>query len=223
MQTVMGAERTDRSPETLRQHLRGATAAAHDRLDQAMRPPEDWRSNGAYARFLSSQFQARIAVEEWLSDHAPADLTPPEQTSALADDLRALGAEMPTQRFEFSLEDQGSATMLGAAWVLAGSSLGNRAMHRDMRRALPEVEQWPDAFLSSTEMTKFWHGLRSRIEAPASPEEQDTAVRAAMQVFDHFLHVAQSTQAQSTQAQSTGAQSTGAQSTRPQSGAEIPQ
>ena len=193
MKTLMGSDRIGGTPQTLRQHLRGATAALHDRLDEAMRPPEDWRSNGAYARFLSSQYQARVPVEEWLANHAPAELKPPEQSPLLADDLRALGAGTPARRFDFSLEDQGPATMLGAAWVLAGSSLGNRAMLQDMRRTLPEAEQWPAAFLGGTAMTQFWQGLRPRIETPASPQEQDLAVRAAMQVFDHFLHVARNT------------------------------
>ncbi|UAB78798.1 biliverdin-producing heme oxygenase [Erythrobacter sp. SCSIO 43205] len=180
----------ERRRQTLRLHLRGATAALHDRLDTAMRPPEDWRARGEYVRFLTTQYEARVPIEKWLFENAPEELTPPEQSPLLAHDIAALGAQLPARRVEFALKDKGDASMLGAAWVLAGSSLGNRAMLHDMRRVLPDQNQWPAAFLSSTAMTEFWQGLRPALEAPASVHDEELAEQAARQIFDHFLAVA---------------------------------
>ncbi len=193
METLMRVDRIGRTDQTLRQHLREATAAMHDRLDAAMQPPSNWRSGPQYAHFLSSQYQARIAVETWLAMHAPAQLKPPEQSPLLAHDLGRLGEAIPPSRFQFALKYEGIATVIGAAWVLAGSSLGNRAMLHDMRRTLPDDAMWPAAFLGGTQMTQFWQNLRPLIEAPAPPDEQEIAVRAATQAFEHFLTVAETT------------------------------
>ena len=194
MNPTLAPDRSEeRLPQTLRLQLREATAALHDRLDTAMRPPEDWRSRGDYIRFLTAQYEARVPIEQWFGKVAPADLTPPEQSPLLAQDLTALGADIPVQRFEFALGDESTPGVIGAAWVLAGSSLGNRAMLHDMRRALPDNDRWPAAFLSDTAMTEFWQALRPRIEKPAAPGDEEIAVRAAARVFDHFLIVAQMT------------------------------
>ena len=194
MKTIMAPDRSNvRMPQSLRLRLREATAAQHDRLDTAMRPPEDWRSRGDYIRFLTAQYEARVPIEEWFGKVAPATLTPPEQSPLLAQDLEALGAEIPVQRFEFALAGQDTPGFIGAAWVLAGSSLGNRAMLHDMRRALPENDRWPAAFLGDTAMTEFWQALRPRIEEPCEFQDEEIAAHAAACVFDHFLTVARMT------------------------------
>lgn len=177
----------------LRSHLRSATSGLHDKLDASMRPASDWRSRSDYARFLTVQYQARLPIEAWLAMFAPADLKPPEQTPLLARDLAALGAAIPGGEDRFAIDWQGTATALGVAWVLAGSSLGNRSMLHDMQRALshdpdrPHGVDWPREFLSSTAMTQFWKGLKGPLEEPALPQRRDPAGQAARDVFAHFL------------------------------------
>lgn len=200
----MGVDSAETPPEatvrvtgqTLRQCLRKTTAPLHDRLDAAMRPPADWLVRAQYGQFLSAQYQARLAVEQWLSVSAPEDLKPPEQTPLLARDLAELGETLPAASFAFALENEGPPSVIGAAWVLAGSSLGNRAMLRDMQRALPDDAHWPAAFLSGDAMTRFWQALRARIETPASPQEVEIAVHAAAHVFEHFLTIAENARPQ---------------------------
>ena len=186
----MGSRRRDTNAVTLREQLRSATAHSHDMLDTSMRPASDWRSREDYAWFLSTQYTARASVELWLSMFAPADLKPPEQTPLLAHDLGQLREPIPTTQPRFDMSFQGDATAIGAAWVLAGSSLGNRAILHDMERALPREARWPQQFLSSRAMTAFWKELRSRVEIPVSRNEADEAGRAARCVFEHFLSVA---------------------------------
>ena len=186
----MGPDRADYEAQTLREHLREATSHSHDLLDASMRPASDWRSPGDYARFLTAQLTARISVEAWLSQHAPEELDPPQQTRLLRSDLKGLGEAVAAADHEFELDYRGEATAVGVAWVLAGSSLGNRAMLGDMKRVLPKSTVWPHEFLSSRAMTHFWKGLRARVEAPANLVEAREASRAATAVFDHFLSVA---------------------------------
>ncbi|MEM1052529.1 MAG: biliverdin-producing heme oxygenase [Pseudomonadota bacterium] len=187
----MASDRRDKEAKTLRQHLRGATASAHDTLDTSMRPASDWSSRDDYARFLSTQYAARGAVEHWLSVNAPKDLFPPEQTPLLERDLAALGSVIEEKPGKLALTYEGEATAIGVAWVLAGSSLGNRAMLHEMQRTLPEGTQWPHEFLSSRAMTEFWKALRARVEVPVSEEEAGEATRAATCVFEHFLKFSQ--------------------------------
>lgn len=181
--------------DDLRLHLRAATMAAHDLLDAAMQAASGWRNLGDYARFLSLQHAARVPVERWLERHAPRDLRPPVQTGLIARDLAALGISVPAAAARFELSESGPGEAIGAAWVLAGSALGNRSILAQMRRASDACGAgggaWPAAFLADDAMLAFWQELRTRIEQPASNLEAHAATRAASAVFAHFtMHAA---------------------------------
>lgn len=190
--------------DNLRHTLRGATANAHDLLDGTMRAASGWTNREDYARFLSLQFAARVPVEQWLADNAPDDLNPPPQAPLIAQDLAELGSPIPEPEalFEFSptategpaLSSAKRAEALGAAWVLAGSSLGNRAILAEVKRTAKQAQQsdWPSRFLGDSGMLTFWKKLRAELEDRADMEEVDLATRAATAVFDHFIKHAQS-------------------------------
>ncbi len=186
--------------DTLRAHLRAATMTAHDLLDHAMQEASGWQTRTDYARFLSLQHAARAPLEAWLADNAPEGLDPPVQTPLLARDLAALGAGLPPPSPPLDpLQTPASPASagvfhvkhwpLGAAWVLAGSALGNKAIARQVARIGGGT--WPVAFLEDGAMMAFWQDLRSRIERPAQPAEAEGATRAAEAVFAHFLSVAE--------------------------------
>lgn len=186
--------------ESLRGHLRAATMVAHDLLDHAMQAASGWQNRSDYARFLSLQHAARAPLEAWLADHASADLNPPLQTPLLARDLTALGEGLPPSSPRFGPlytpasppfgDDSGE--VLGTAWVLAGSALGNKAIARQVARI--GGGEWPVAFLGDERMMTFWQGLRARIEQPATALEAAGATRGAEAVFAHFLAVADGSQ-----------------------------
>ncbi|MEM1196162.1 MAG: biliverdin-producing heme oxygenase [Pseudomonadota bacterium] len=188
--------------DNLRHTLRGATASAHDLLDGTMRAASGWSNREDYARFLSLQFAARVPVEGWLARNAPDELNPPPQAPLIAQDLADLGSPVPAQEalFEFSTgADPAQSTAkraeaLGAAWVLAGSSLGNRAILAEVKRTAKQAQQsdWPSRFLGDTGMLAFWKKLRNELEDRADMEEVELATRAATAVFDHFIKHAQS-------------------------------
>jgi heme oxygenase len=183
------AEAGRRAGDDLRSHLRAATMAAHDLLDAAMQAASGWQSRADYARFLALQHAARAPLEDWLAAHAPEDLQPPRQTALIARDLAALGQAVPPPASPFALAARARGDMLGAAWVLAGSALGNRSIARQVERIGGGV--WPVAFLGDGALLDFWQALRGRIEQRADPCEAAGAARAAAAVFAHFLAVAE--------------------------------
>ncbi|WP_156894004.1 hypothetical protein [Erythrobacter cryptus] len=179
----------------LRGHLRGTTMAAHGLLDAAMQAAAGWHSRADYARFLALQHAARAPVEAWLAAHAPAPLHPPPQTPLIAADLAALGAASappPAPAPRIAALGRGAGAVLGVAWVLAGSALGNRAIARAVTRI--GAGAWPVAFLGDRAMLAFWQALRARIERPCGPREAEGAAAAAEAVFAHFLDVARAGQ-----------------------------
>lgn len=179
--------------EDLRSHLRAATMAAHDLLDHAMQAASGWQNREDYARFLELQHAARAPLEDWLDAHAPAALNPPHQTPLIARDLAALGRPAPAPAPLFTMGRTGTGHALGAAWVLAGSALGNRSIAKQVRRIGDGA--WPMAFLGDETMLGFWQALRARIEQHARPDEAEGATDAATAVFAHFLATAQDAEA----------------------------
>ncbi len=178
--------------EDLRSHLRAATMAAHDLLDHAMQAASGWRTREDYARFLELQHAARAPLEDWLDAHAPEALCPPRQTRLIAQDLAQLGKPVPAPAPLFTLGRTGIGHALGAAWVLAGSALGNRSIAKQVHRIGGGT--WPMAFLDDGAMLGFWQALRARIEQQAGAREAAGATSAATAVFAHFLAVAENAQ-----------------------------
>ena len=187
--------------ENLRQTLRGAPASAHDLLDGTMREAAGWTTRDDYTRFLSLQYAARLPVEAWLEANAPNDLRPPAQSALIAKDLGELDEDLPETAAQFAIPTQPNASessdrarALGAAWVLAGSSLGNRSILGEVRRTAQDngATDWPTAFLGDPGMLEFWKGLRKQIEVGAETETVELASQAADAVFQHFIDHAQS-------------------------------
>lgn len=190
----MAGQADQPAPEgDLRSHLRAATMAAHDLLDHAMQTASGWRTREDYARFLELQHAARAPLEDWLDAHAPASLNPPHQTALIAQDLAELGRPAPPPAALFTLGRTGTGHALGAAWVLAGSALGNRSIAKQVSRI--GGGDWPMAFLGDDAMLGFWQALRSQIEQQADTAEAEGATDAATAVFAHFLAVAQEAEA----------------------------
>jgi heme oxygenase len=125
-------DRAQQPDESLRTHLRAATMAAHDLLDHAMQAASGWQTCEDYARFLALQYAARLPLEAWLAEHAPADLAPPLQTPLLARDLATLGADLPPHGPAFTDAAPRPGQALGTVWVLAGSALGNKAIAKQV-------------------------------------------------------------------------------------------
>lgn len=166
----------------LRAALRAATHEHHQKLDDLL-GRLDLADRHDYTRFLDIQLSARRGVEQWLYLHAPAHWLPPSQVSLLRRDLDWLGDESrnaPAPSFTLPTSDRHA--WIGAAWVLAGSSLGNKMMERALADRAPA--NWPMAFLQDKTMPQYFKALRPLLEDSA-PNPQ--ALDIARAVFVHFL------------------------------------
>lgn len=156
-----------------------------------MRSASGWASRADYIRFLELQYGARKPVEDWLAARAPAHFLPPAQTPLIARDLTAMQVPVcdKAPRAPFEPPVPSDASVLGAAWVLAGSSLGNRTILKELKRMnASQGEFWPSAFLADPAMLAFWQRLRTRIERPVREAEANAARIAAERVFAHFIN-----------------------------------
>lgn len=169
------------SAPALRARLRAATQDQHALLDSTL-GRLDLADRGDYARFLRVQIDARLGVEQWLFRHCPAEWLPPSQVTLLRRDLEWLGATFEDGRAP-ALTTPGfsSQAWIGAAWVLAGSSLGNKMMERDLAARAPS--NWPMAFLRDRSMPQYFKAILPMLDGTQPNLPAEWAARA---VFAHF-------------------------------------
>ena len=167
--------------EKLRNELRVATAEAHDRLDRAVgRWPLG--SQADYTAFLSAQYVARRAAEKAFERQNPTALpAPPCQSVLLAADLSDLSSAAPPAGESVVFADSFEA--LGGAWVVAGSSLGNRSMLTARRKA---ASPGPDRFLSDQTMALYFGDVLKVMERDHPAGATQAAIRGALACFDVF-------------------------------------
>ena len=177
------AERCGIAPG-LRAQLRAATQKEHQSLDDRL-GSLDLADRRDYACFLDVQLRARLGVEQWLFQHCPYEWLPPSQISLLRRDLEWLGhASDEASAPAFVAPAVTPDAWLGAAWVLAGSSLGNKMMERELApRVAPS---WPMAFVRDEAMPRYFKALRPMLEKVTSNPPAEWAAHA---VFGHFLAI----------------------------------
>ena len=163
----------------LRNVLKDGTRGLHDELDASLgHAALDARS---YTAFLSIQYAARAPIERWASTALSADLLPPATADLIAADLEELRVPLP---FETDFTWPGGADPIGFAWALGGSSMGNRAMLVQRRKA---GFAGADRFLSDPATALYFRALLPRLAAPVSAQMAGAAVLAAEAVFTTFL------------------------------------
>jgi heme oxygenase len=174
---VAGLRQAD--PSSLRHVLKQRTRRLHDELDGALGhavcDPE------GYIGFLATQYAARAPIERWAAQTLPGELRPPTTAPLIAADLTELAASLPD---EIDFAFPAGAAPIGLAWALGGSSMGNRAMLVQRRKAgFTSAER----FLGDPAGAAFFRRLLPRLSMPASPAQADAAVAAAETVFRTFL------------------------------------
>ena len=118
------------SDRSLREYLKSTTRARHDLLDAAWQDAS-FADAATYASFLTAQLAARLPIERWAEKHAPEALRPPQVTTSLIQDLILLGVPYSLRPAPLSMP--ADAAPIGAAWAIAGSHMGNRAILARMR------------------------------------------------------------------------------------------
>lgn len=155
-------------------HLRDLTRAAHRRTDAAF-SALDLAQRDDYAVFLKSHFLAYRAMMPAFEAGLPADQRPPAMADLLAEDLRALGVEVPEAAIPAF---EGNA--LGAAYVVAGSHFGQRVLSGQHGRSEDPVVRSARRYLASPALKAYWPVLRDAIERPTdAPDDSDRLDRLA--------------------------------------------
>ncbi len=170
------------APATLRQMLRHATDASHQRLhlDPAMR--DLFAGNldvAAYARLLRRSLALHEPIERALERHDSSPLfawrlawPPPRRAALLRADLVALGQAatapaLPVPRFDTA------AAALGCAWVVEGSALGARLIWRRLQDQ-PHLAAASGFFAADPDQPRRWAACCDALESGAA----DAAFRA---------------------------------------------
>ncbi|XUU61131.1 biliverdin-producing heme oxygenase [Erythrobacter sp. HA6-11] len=150
-----------------------------------------WTSAAGYTQFLQVQLAARAPIEHWFAEDCPEELQPPRQTHLIKQDLNAMKAAMAPSIGTFDLPQ--GADPLGAVWALAGSSLGNAMIQRQVASSIA-CAHLPQSFLSDQSMHRFWKDLLPLLNATYSNEKAQAACQGANAVFAHFLRAAETSQ-----------------------------
>lgn len=143
-----------------------------------------WDDASSYAEFLKIQFAARQPIETWIAAQNDA-AAPPQQCDLIVTDLTELGGESAISDREFVLPHD--ADRLGVYWALAGSSLGNRSIFKELERN--GLDYLSSTFLTDVAMQAYWLQLRPQIELPASVALAEAMAKGAEAVFQHFRAV----------------------------------
>lgn len=165
--------------------LKAATDEVHRELDDRL-SRLDLAREADYRRFLHIHARAVPPVEGALAQSGIGNLVEDwdegRRSSAIESDLAGLGEEMPDATQAPTID--GTAEMLGTAYVLEGSRLGGRVLKRRVGHGLP-VE-----FLSRSSNLGSWTSLIAVMDRSLySDALLGDAQRAARRCFALFLKV----------------------------------
>jgi heme oxygenase len=165
--------------------LKTATDDLHEQLDERL-ATYDLSDAGEYCRFLLFHAKALPPVEDALSKGGLDCLLPgwgrQRRTALLAEDLGALGTDMPDPQAPLTFSSE--AELLGAAYVLEGSRLGAAVLRREVGRGLPT------AFLDPPR-NSLWPALVALLDHKLDSAERISGAKsAARRCFARFLDVA---------------------------------
>ena len=135
-----------------------------------------------YIAFLKAQGEVRSALDEAFEYHAPLGIAaPPSQTALINADLQDLGeaglSAKPIIRFANAYES------LGAAWVVAGSSMGNRTMLARRRKSGYDTA---NAFFADASMPAYFTHVVKILNTPFTEPEQQQICAGACRTFALF-------------------------------------
>lgn len=185
--------------DSIRQRLREATAAQHERVDAAF-SGFDLESLEGYRAFLQAHLRVVRPLETGLEEAGITQLINDwpnrQRRHALLADLADLGGlgQLP----DTSLNIQPSAGWcLGACYVLEGSRLGGRLLARRVANANPTA---PLRYLAHTDTSPSWPRFLEQLEREARLQPWQDVLAGASACFALFIRHAAPSPATSTAA-----------------------
>jgi len=168
---------------TLRQELREATRAAHDRLELGVDVLQRCASTASYAALLSgfrsiygplelalgASPATRSAVPDWARRH---------KSGWLDEDLAALGEPVPSVVAAVPRIAR-AEDVIGTLYVMEGATLGGALVVRELERSFPVPP--PHRFFASygSRRGAMWHAFRGHVDALERRGGDPAAVVAA--------------------------------------------
>ncbi len=138
--------------------------------------------DASYTVFLRAQGEVRMVLDDAFACHPPLGLpAPPTQVMLIEADLEELGAQGVTCGSPIRFAN--GYKSLGAAWVVSGSSLGNRAMLAQRRRSGHETAH---AFFSDPAMPEYFKRVAATLETPFTEPECEQICKGANLAFGLF-------------------------------------
>lgn len=162
--------------------LRDATRQAHDRLDRRF-SALNLGALDEYGDFLRAHAAAFLPVERALERHGAPTILPDwhdiKRGEALQSDLAALGLRSPLQ--EEAPDFDKRPELLGGLYVLEGSRLGGKILHK------AAGEGFPTRFLGSRAPAGHWRAFVGMLEEMLnSGTDRAAAGAAAVRTFECF-------------------------------------
>ncbi|ORE95028.1 biliverdin-producing heme oxygenase [Aurantimonas sp. 22II-16-19i] len=189
--STIATARQGRIPDELRTYLRAHTAASHARLDSRFEALGANPTLADYQRFILMNLVAYRALSTFLQD-------PSDDRAALAEavesnrerlegDAAAMDLGSPAKTL-FTLEPFGAAETIGLAYVLDGSKLGARFIHRRLEKAglLAHGQGAAQRFLASAFVDDGPLAAVATGPMPAGETKKQRAMQGALVTFGLF-------------------------------------
>ena len=177
---------------TLLERLRIETRPAHDRIERAVDFERRTSSRDAYRGLLGRFYGFHRAFEAEAASLAPECVLFQQRRKAhlLERDLAALGMS-PQEIIHLPrccplMPLPAPAAVLGAMYVLEGSTLGGALIAREAQRRLGLTAQTGCAYFRSygRDTASMWKSFGAALLAASSPDTDDLIVETAGRTFD---------------------------------------
>ena len=174
------------------QQLRQETLPDHNLAEQSVPLMDESLSRNTYISCLRKLHGMVASWEEWAAPNAPSWiqplLAPRRRGHFLSLDLRWFGAEDPGEARPTLPEMSDSTSLLGAMYVMEGSTLGGQLIARHVERVLGLSAGQGDAyFRGHNEQTgRLWKEFCTMLQAKVPDSETDAVIAGAKAMFRVF-------------------------------------
>lgn len=179
------------------ERLKEETKENHQSLERILIPQiKSIRNLEDYARLLGMFYSYFGGLEKKIDAAVDKELLPDydkrRKTSAIADDLLAIGASLPDLAADNDLpEITDHQQALGALYVIEGSALGGKIISKMIAQALGDSVQKALSFYDGygEDTAEMWGTFKGILnEQLISNEEQTKVIRTADETFLKFKH-----------------------------------
>ena len=174
------------------ERLRLETAPDHELVEQSVPLMDEGLSRDTYVACLRKLHGVVAAWENWAAANAPAWIHPylanRQRAQLLRLDLIWFGADHSDQQRPTLPEIADASSLLGAMYVMEGSTLGGQLIARHVERVLNLVPGQGDAyFRGHTDQTgRLWKEFCDLLRTQVPDSETDAVVAGAKAMFHAF-------------------------------------